>query len=351
MDSELRDQTVKMCASLPHFASLFQAADRSGIYKWKIVRWENIDPQQVEPDGVLVLDSLVYDDQPRDNEFKSRTEALRFSDKYLEQEGICRKTKQRSEKGHWGVWRWKQGDSVVYQTVMPVTTAESGTALPGENEAKRGPSSALVRLPERAYNLLKKLALEEGRSQQVILDEAIREYDRLKFFERADVAYKNLRNSPSEWAAEVRERKEWDGTLLDDLDAEEDRQIETPLDEKSRRSAEVPDPLRGEIWVADLNPTRGHEQSGKRPVVVISDDLFNKSAAELVIVLPLTTRNKGIPYHVEILPPEGGVQQSSYIKCEDIRSIAKERLADRWGTVSDPTMDAIEYRLKLLLKL
>src|SRR5262245_51942581 len=84
------------------------------------------------------------------------------------------------------------------------------------------------------------------------------------------------------------------------------------------RSAKVPDPKRGEVWFADLNPTRGREQAGQRPVLVISDDRFNASAAELVIVLPLTTRKKGIPYHVEISPPEGGMQQASYIKCEDV---------------------------------
>ncbi len=47
------------------------------------------------------------------------------------------------------------------------------------------------------------------------------------------------------------------------------------------------EPLRGEIWLADLNPTRGHEQSGRRPVIVLSEDLFNNGPADLVIVLPI----------------------------------------------------------------
>jgi len=113
----------------------------------------------------------------------------------------------------------------------------------------------------------------------------------------------------------------------------------------------VPDPIRSEIWIADLNPTRGHEQSGKRPVLVVSDDLFNTGAAGLIIILPLTTRYKGIASHVEISPSEGGVRQVSYIKCEDIRSISKDRVTDYIGTVEEATMEAIAYRLRLLLKL
>lgn len=55
-------------------------------------------------------------------------------------------------------------------------------------------------------------------------------------------------------------------------------------------------PVRGENWLIDLNPTRGHEQGGRRPGLVVSVDLFNKGPAGLVIVLPITTKEKGIPY-------------------------------------------------------
>src|SRR6185295_5268066 len=46
---------------------------------------------------------------------------------------------------------------------------------------------------------------------------------------------------------------------------------------------------RGEVWLADLDPTRGHEQAGRRPVLIVSDDVFNAGAAELVVVLPMTS--------------------------------------------------------------
>ena len=48
-------------------------------------------------------------------------------------------------------------------------------------------------------------------------------------------------------------------------------------------------PARGEVWLADLNPVRGHEQAGRRPVLVVSEDLFNQGPAGLAVVLPLTS--------------------------------------------------------------
>jgi len=111
------------------------------------------------------------------------------------------------------------------------------------------------------------------------------------------------------------------------------------------------DPRRGEIWFVDLNPTRGHEQSGRRPALVVSTDGFNTSAAELVVVLPLTAKQKGIPWHVPIKPPEGGLKRASFVKCEDVRSIAKERFERRLGTVSAKTLGEVKRRLQILLEL
>ncbi|HEY3999133.1 MAG TPA: type II toxin-antitoxin system PemK/MazF family toxin [Candidatus Xenobia bacterium] len=67
-------------------------------------------------------------------------------------------------------------------------------------------------------------------------------------------------------------------------------------------------PLRGEIWLADMDPVRGHEQGGRRPVLVVSVDPFNQGPAGLVIVLPMTSRARGIPSHGVVEPPEGGLR-------------------------------------------
>ncbi len=111
------------------------------------------------------------------------------------------------------------------------------------------------------------------------------------------------------------------------------------------------DPCRGEIWTVNLNPTRGHEQAGQRPALVVSADQLNASQADLVVVIPLSTKGRGIPLHMEIEPPDGGVQRTSFAMCENIRSVAKERLTKRWGMVSGDTMKEVEKRLYMLLDL
>lgn len=110
-------------------------------------------------------------------------------------------------------------------------------------------------------------------------------------------------------------------------------------------------PSRGEIWTVNLNPVKGHEQAGHRPGLIISGDPFNHGPAGLVLIIPITTKDKGIPFHVAINPPEGGISKTSFIKCEDIRSISTERLSKCLGKVSFETLKAVEDRLKILLNL
>ncbi|MFC1706602.1 type II toxin-antitoxin system PemK/MazF family toxin [Planctomycetota bacterium] len=108
---------------------------------------------------------------------------------------------------------------------------------------------------------------------------------------------------------------------------------------------------RGEIWLADLNPTRGHEQAGRRPALVLSEDTFNAGPARLVIVLPVTSRLRRIPSHVRVAPPEGGLRTKSAVLCEAIRSVSTERLVERWGAVSNRTMAEVEDVVRIVLGL
>ena len=113
----------------------------------------------------------------------------------------------------------------------------------------------------------------------------------------------------------------------------------------------LPAPSRGDVWFVDLNPVRGHEQAGHRPGLVVSVDPFNEGPADLVVLLPITTTSRGIPFHVALVPPEGGLDRASHVKCEDVRSVARERLTRRVGQVSPATMKAVEDRLRILLGL
>ena len=110
-------------------------------------------------------------------------------------------------------------------------------------------------------------------------------------------------------------------------------------------------PARGEIWTANLNPTRGREQAGRRPVLVVSTDRFNQSPAELVVIVPVTSRDKGIPWHVGVSPPEGGLRSRSHLMCEAVRCVSRERLTRRLGQVDQTTMQAVNQRLRVLLEL
>jgi mRNA interferase MazF len=111
------------------------------------------------------------------------------------------------------------------------------------------------------------------------------------------------------------------------------------------------EPCRGEVWLADLGATRGHEQAGRRPVLVLSVDLFNAGPAELVVVLPMTATIRNIPAHIPVTPPEGGLRKPSVILCDAIRSVTKDCLLNRWGTVSATTLAATEQTVRVLLGL
>ena len=81
-------------------------------------------------------------------------------------------------------------------------------------------------------------------------------------------------------------------------------------------------PSRGEIWTVDLDPTRGHEQAGQRPALIITDDALNNSTSGIVTILPVTTTRRGIPAHVEIAPPDGGIQRPSVVMVDQKASRA-----------------------------
>jgi mRNA interferase MazF len=117
----------------------------------------------------------------------------------------------------------------------------------------------------------------------------------------------------------------------------------------------MPNPKRGEIWLCDLGATRGHEQGGQRPALVLSDDAFNSGLSGLVMVIPLTSRihkSKSIPAHVRVDPPEGGLKTPSAILCDQLRTISKDRLGTTsWGAVSSTTLDEVERAIRMLLAL
>lgn len=108
-------------------------------------------------------------------------------------------------------------------------------------------------------------------------------------------------------------------------------------------------PSRGDIWYADLSPTRDHEQAGIRPVLVVSADMLNRAPSGLTVIVPLTTSFRYAGLSVPISPPEGGLRAPSYALCDQIRSITNRRLSRRLGRVSPLVLDEIVRTLARML--
>ena len=108
---------------------------------------------------------------------------------------------------------------------------------------------------------------------------------------------------------------------------------------------------RGSVWYAELSPTVGHEQAGRRPVLVVSSEAFNASSAGLVTVLPITSRERPMASRIPLLAPEGGLSIASWVITEQVRTVSKERLGRRLGAVRPETLAAVSDALRLLLGL
>ncbi len=88
--------------------------------------------------------------------------------------------------------------------------------------------------------------------------------------------------------------------------------------------------LRGEIRWADLNPVRGHEQAGRRPVLILSQDVFNERSGT-VIAVALTSRSQraGFPLTLELHP--GALPKRTWAKISQIRTLSVERIGKKLG--------------------
>lgn len=105
------------------------------------------------------------------------------------------------------------------------------------------------------------------------------------------------------------------------------------------------------MWLVDFGEPVGREQSGRRPAVVVSADPLNESRAGIVIVVPITTSVRGLPSHIEIEPDGSGLEEMSYAKCEDIKSVSEQRLIGRLGTVNPEVAFEISRAMRFLLDL
>lgn len=106
--------------------------------------------------------------------------------------------------------------------------------------------------------------------------------------------------------------------------------------------------LRGDIIWADLNPVQGHGQAGRRPVVVISHDVFNERSGT-VIAMALTSQPQraGFPLTLEL---EGdNLPKRSWVKISQIRTLSRQRLGRRIGRLEPEQLDLLVEGLNELV--
>lgn len=107
---------------------------------------------------------------------------------------------------------------------------------------------------------------------------------------------------------------------------------------------------RGELWLVDFGDPGHGEPAHLRPALVIGPPSTFGSSFPFVIVCPLTTTRRGLSLHVEIeAQPATGLDTTSYVQCELVRSIHRRRLQHRLGVVDGPAWHAVDDVLRVLL--
>lgn len=100
---------------------------------------------------------------------------------------------------------------------------------------------------------------------------------------------------------------------------------------------------RGEVWFADLNPIRGSEQAGVRPVLIFQNDVLNTVSAT-VLAIPFTTNllRAALPSCVRVSAGNGGLTSDSVALCHQLRVLDATRLMRRLGRVDRQTLLSVE---------
>ena len=98
--------------------------------------------------------------------------------------------------------------------------------------------------------------------------------------------------------------------------------------------------LRGDVRWADLNPVRGREQAGRRPVLVLSHDVFNERSGT-VIAVAVTSREPAAGFPLTLRLGSASLPKRSWVKISQIRTLSVERLGRRLARASDEEMAAV----------
>jgi mRNA interferase MazF len=93
----------------------------------------------------------------------------------------------------------------------------------------------------------------------------------------------------------------------------------------------------GDLLLADLDPVAGHEQGGRRPVLVLSGTSYNELRNEQLIVAAVTRRQRGLPFHIAV-GTDCGLRGPSWVQSESVRAVSAQRMISRLGRVRPETL-------------
>ena len=109
---------------------------------------------------------------------------------------------------------------------------------------------------------------------------------------------------------------------------------------------------RGDLFWVNLNPSKGSEQAGRRPVLILQNDVGNE-LAPTTIIAPLTTKSFSKEYPTNVNIPKGtaGLKTNSTVLLSQIRTIDKTRLEEQIGTLPAPHLRNVNRAIEITLGL
>lgn len=111
-------------------------------------------------------------------------------------------------------------------------------------------------------------------------------------------------------------------------------------------------PRRGEIYWLELRPASGSEQAGRRPVLIIQNDVGNRSSpTTIVAAVTSQPRRRRYPFHVPIASEESGLRLDGTVLCEQIQTVDQRRLGGPAGALSAVKMREVDLALHYSLGL
>lgn len=105
---------------------------------------------------------------------------------------------------------------------------------------------------------------------------------------------------------------------------------------------------RGEIYYADLSPVVGSEQGGVRPVLIVQNDVGNKYSPTVIAAAITSQHEKAkMPTHIDLSAECCGLSKDSIVLLEQVRTIDKQRLKEKMGTIDTAAMNRVDKALSV----